>query len=222
MVETTIESLLDEKRVFNPPQEFSKKAFIKSLDEYKKIYETSIKDPASFWEEKADQLSWFRKWKNVYSWDSEKAICKWFEGGKLNASYNCLDRHLSTRGDRIAIKWEGDGGDTATYTYKQLYDEVCKFANVLKNRGIKKGERVAIYLPMIPKLVISMLACARIGAIHNVVFAGFSSDALRERVNDSACKMVITADASYRAGKTVPLKENADKALVDGSVEYVI
>jgi len=222
MVETTIESLLEEKRVFSPPPEFSKKAYIKSLDEYRKIYESSIKDPASFWAEKADQLSWFMKWKNVYSWDSDKVICKWFEGGKLNASYNCLDRHLSTRGKRIAIIWEGDGGDTATYTYKQLYDEVCKFANVLKKRGIKKGDRVAIYLPMIPQLVISMLACARIGAIHNVVFAGFSADALKERVNDSACKMVITSDASYRAGKTVPLKENVDRALADSNVESVI
>jgi acetyl-CoA synthetase len=222
MVETTIESLLEEKRVFSPPPEFSKKAYIKSLDEYRKIYEGSIKDPASFWAEKADQLSWYRKWKNVYSWDSDKVICKWFEGGKLNASYNCLDRHLSTRGKRIAIIWEGDGGDTATYTYKQLYDEVCKFANVLKKRGIKKGDRVAIYLPMIPQLVISMLACARIGAIHNVVFAGFSADALKERVNDSACKMVITSDASYRAGKTVPLKENVDRALADSNVESVI
>ncbi len=222
MVETTIESLLEEKRVFSPPPEFSKKAYIKSLDEYRKIYEGSIKDPASFWEELADQLSWYRKWKNVYSWDSDKVICKWFEGGKLNASYNCLDRHLSTRGKRIAIIWEGDGGDTATYTYKQLYDEVCKFANVLKKRGIKKGDRVAIYLPMIPQLVISMLACARIGAIHNVVFAGFSADALKERVNDSACKMVITSDASYRAGKTIPLKENVDRALADSNVESVI
>ncbi len=222
MVETTIESLLEEKRVFSPPPEFSKKAYIKSLDEYRKIYEGSIKDPASFWAEKADQLSWYRKWKNVYSWDSDKVICKWFEGGKLNASYNCLDRHLSTRGKRIAIIWEGDGGDTATYTYKQLYDEVCKFANVLKKRGIKKGDRVAIYLPMIPQLVISMLACARIGAIHNVVFAGFSADALKERVNDSTCKMVITSDASYRAGKTIPLKENVDRALADSNVESVI
>jgi acetyl-CoA synthetase len=222
MAETNIESLLEEKRVFNPPKDFARKAYIQNLDEYKKIYESSIKDPASFWAEKADQIYWFRKWKNVYSWDSEKAVCKWFEGGKLNASYNCLDRHLPTRGDRIAIKWEGDGGDTATYTYRQLYDEVCKFANVLRKRGIKKGDRIAIYLPMIPQIVISMLACARIGAIHNVVFAGFSADALRDRVNDSGCKMVITADASYRAGKTVPLKENVDRALADSSVENVI
>ncbi len=222
MVETTIESLLEEKRVFFPPPEFSKKGYIKSLDEYRKIYESSIKDSVSFWAEKADQLSWFSKWKRVYSWDPDKVICKWFEGGKLNASYNCLDRHLSTRGKRIAIIWEGDGGDTATYTYKQLYDEVCKFANVLKKRGIKKGDRVAIYLPMIPQLVISMLACARIGAIHNVVFAGFSADSLKERVNDSACRMVITADASYRAGKTIPLKENVDRALADSNIESVI
>ncbi len=222
MVEATIESLLEEKRVFSPPQEFSNKAYIKSLDEYWKIYESSIKDPVSFWAQKADQISWYRKWKNVYSWDSEKAICKWFEGGKLNASYNCLDRHLPTKGDRVAIMWEGDRGDTATYTYRQLYDEVCRFANVLRKRGIKKGDRVAIYLPMIPQLVISMLACARIGAIHNVVFAGFSADALRERVNDSACRMVITADASYRAGKTIPLKDNADRALADDSVKCVI
>jgi len=222
MVETTIESLLEEKRVFLPPQEFSKKAYIKSLDEYKKIYESSIKDPASFWGKLADQISWFKKWKNVYSWDPDKVVCKWFEGGKLNASYNCLDRHLSTKGKRIAIIWEGDSGETETYTYEQLYDEVCKFANVLKKRGIKKGDRVAIYLPMIPQLVISMLACARIGTIHNVVFAGFSADALRERVNNSGCKMVITADASYRAGKTIPLKENVDRALADSSVENVI
>ncbi len=222
MVETTIESLLEEKRVFYPSKDFITKAYIKNLDEYKKIYKSSINDPASFWAEKADQISWSRKWKNVYYWDPEKAICKWFEGGKLNASYNCLDRHLPTRGDRIVIKWEGDGGDTATFTYKQLYDDVCRFANVLKKRGVKKGDRIAIYLPMIPQLVISMLACARIGAIHNVVFAGFSADALKERVNDSACKMVITADASFRAGKTIPLKENVDRALADSSVESVI
>ncbi|MBU4075640.1 MAG: acetate--CoA ligase [Euryarchaeota archaeon] len=222
MEEATIKSLLKEERVFYPPQDFASKAYIKNLEEYREIYEKSINDPASFWGELADQISWYRKWKKVYSWDSEKVICKWFEGGKLNASYNCLDRHLATKGDRIAIKWEGDGGDTATFTYRQLYNEVCKFANVLRKRGIKKGDRVAIYLPMIPQIVISMLACARIGAIHNVVFAGFSADALRERVNDSACRTVITSDASYRAGKTIPLKENVDRALADSSVENVI
>ncbi len=221
MAENTIESLLLEKRVFHPPAEFSKKAYIKSMEEYKKIYEASVKDPASFWAEKADGLSWFRKWDKVYSWDIGNVVCKWFEGGKLNASYNCLDRHLPERGERIAIMWEGDGGETASYTYSQLYTEVCKFANVLKNKGIKKGDRVAIYLPMIPQLVISMLACARIGAIHSVVFAGFSADSLRDRIKDSSCKMVITADYGMRAGKSIPLKESVDKALND-TVEKVI
>ncbi len=221
MAENTIESLLLEKRIFHPPAEFSKRAYIKSMGEYKKIYEASIKDPASFWAKKADELSWFSKWDKVYSWDIENVVCKWFEGGKLNASYNCLDRHLTERGERIAILWEGDGGETASYTYRQLYTEVCKFANVLKNKGIKKGDRVAIYLPMIPQLVISMLACARIGAIHSVVFAGFSADSLRDRIKDSSCKMVITADCGMRAGKSIPLKESVDKALND-TVEKVI
>jgi len=221
MAENTIESLLKEKRIFNPPAEFSKKAYIKSLDEYRQIYNSSIKDPASFWAEKADQLTWFKKWDNIHSWDPEGVICKWFEGGKLNASYNCLDRHLPERGDRVAIMWEGEPGDTATYTYRELHREVCRFANVLKKRGIRKGDRVAIYMPMIPQLVISMLACARIGAIHNVVFAGFSSEALRMRIQDSACKMVITTDATLRSGKTIPLKENVDRA-VDSTVESVI
>ncbi|NJD76074.1 MAG: acetate--CoA ligase [Candidatus Methanoperedens sp.] len=221
MAENTIESLLLEKRIFYPPAEFSKKAYVKSMDEYKQIYEASIKDPASFWAEKADDLSWFKKWDKVYSWDIGNVVCKWFEGGKLNASYNCLDRHLQKRGERIAILWEGDGGETTSYTYRQLYTEVCKFANVLKNNGIKKGDRVAIYLPMIPQLVISMLACARIGAIHSVVFAGFSADSLRDRIKDSSCKMVITADCGMRAGKVIPLKESVDKALND-TVEKVI
>ncbi len=213
MAENTIESLQDEKRIFNPPPEFSKKAHIKSFDEYKEIYKQSISDPASFWAEKAQQLEWFKKWEKVNFWDPEKAICRWFEGGKLNASYNCLDRHLSQRGDRIAIFWEGDGGETQRFTYKQLYTEVCKFANVLKNKGVKKGDRIAIYLPMIPQLVISMLACARIGAIHNVVFAGFSADSLKDRIHDSSCSFVITADAGLRGGKTVPLKESVDRAI---------
>ncbi|HEY9204303.1 MAG TPA: acetate--CoA ligase [Candidatus Methanoperedens sp.] len=221
MAENTIESLLEEKRLFHPPTEFSKKAYIKNMEEYKKIYEASIKNPASFWAEKAGDISWSRKWDKVYSWDPENVICKWFEGGKLNASYNCLDRHLQERGDRIAIMWEGDGGETASYTYRQLHAEVCRFANVLREKGIKKGDRVAIYLPMIPQLVISMLACARIGAIHSVVFAGFSADSLRDRIKDSSCKMVITADAGFRAGKVVPLKESVDRAL-NNTVEKVI
>ncbi|MCZ7385392.1 MAG: acetate--CoA ligase [Candidatus Methanoperedens sp.] len=221
MAEYTIESLLKEKRIFNPAPEFSKKAYINSFEEYKKIYDDSIKDPASFWAQKAEGLAWFKKWDSVYSWDPENVICRWFEGGKLNASYNCLDRHLSSRGNRIAIFWEGDNGDTESYTYAQLHTEVCKFANVLRKKGIKKGDRVAIYLPMIPQLVISMLACARIGAIHNVVFAGFSADSLRDRIHDSSCKMVITANVGLRGGKTVPLKENVDRAL-ENNVETVI
>jgi len=221
MAEYTIESLLKEKRIFNPAPEFSKKAYIKSFEEYKKIYDDSIKDPASFWAKKAEDLAWFKKWDSVYSWEPENVICRWFEGGKLNASYNCLDRHLSSRGNRIAIFWEGDNGDTESYTYTQLHAEVCKFANVLGKKGIKRGDRVAIYLPMIPQLVISMLACARIGAIHNVVFAGFSADSLRDRIHDSSCKMVITANVGLRGGKTVPLKENVDRAL-NNSVETVI
>ena len=221
MAENTIESLLEEKRIFNPPAEFSKKAYIKSFEEYRKIYNDSIRDPVAFWAEKAEQLDWFKRWDRAYYWNPETVICRWFEGGKLNASYNCLDRHLSERGGRTAIMWEGEPGDTASYTYKQLYDEVCRFANVLKKKGIKKGDRVAIYMPMIPQLVISMLACARIGAIHNMVFAGFSAEALRERIRDSACRMVITADAVLRSGKTIPLKENVDMAL-DSTIESVI
>lgn len=219
----TIESLLEEKRIFNPPAEFSRNAYIKSFEEYRRIYSESIKDPASFWAQKAEEeLTWFKKWGRVYSWDPEGMICRWFEGGKLNAAYNCLDRHLTARGDRVAILWEGERGDTESYTYKQLHSEVCKFANVLKKMGIKKGDRVAIYMPMIPQLAIAMLACARIGAIHNVIFAGYSADSIRERIYDSSCKMVITADAGFRAGKTIPIKENIDRALKDGTVENVI
>ncbi|MCZ7370450.1 MAG: acetate--CoA ligase [Candidatus Methanoperedens sp.] len=220
-MDETIESLLEEKRLFYPPAEFGKKAHINSIDDYRRIYDSSIKDPAFFWSQKAQELSWFKKWDRVYFWDHENVICRWFEGGKLNASYNCLDRHLSTRGDRLALLWEGEPGDTETYTYRKLYHEVCRFANVLKKRGIKKGDRVAIYLPMIPQLVISMLACARIGAIHNVIFAGFSAESLRGRIQDSSCKMVITADASFRSGKTIPLKENVDRA-IDNTMESVI
>jgi len=138
MAENTIESLLEEKRIFGPPSEFSKKAHIKSFEEYKQIYQRSISDPNSFWEQQATQLEWIKKWDKVHYWDAKKALCRWFEGGKLNASFNCLDRHLATRGDRIAIMWEGDGGEKQSFTYKQLYMDVCKFANVLKSKGVKK------------------------------------------------------------------------------------
>jgi len=213
MAQNSIESLLEEKRIFDPPREFSNKAYIKSFEEYKQIYERSISDPESFWTQQAQQLEWFKKWDKVHYWDAQKAICRWFEGGKLNASVNCLDRHLETHGDRIAIKWEGDGSEIQSFTYKQLHLDVCKFANVLKGKGVKKGDRVAIYLPMIPQLVISMLSCTRIGAIHNVVFGGFSADSLSDRINDSACSFVITADAGLRGGKKVLLKANVDRAL---------
>jgi len=217
----TTRSLLKETRLFNPPAEFSRRAHIKSHDEYRQIYENSIKDPPSFWAEKTEEVTWFKKWDNTYSWDRENAICRWFEGGKLNAAYNCLDRHLQARGDRIAILWENEIGDTESYTYRQLHSEVCRFANVLRGKGIRKGDMVAIYMPMVPQLVIAMLACARIGAVHNVIFTGFSADSIRYRIQDSSCKMVITADSTLRGGKTIPVKENIDRAL-DGTVESVI
>lgn len=213
MNENNIESLLKEKRIFIPPPEFSKNAYIKSFEDYKEIYLRSIKEPDLFWSEKALELEWFKKWEKISYWDPAKVICRWFEGGKLNVSVNCLDRHLESRGDRVALIWESDEGETEKFTYKQLYEDVCKFSNVLKKRGVKKGDRVAIYLPMIPHLVISMLACARIGAIHNVVFAGYSSESLKERIHDSSCSFMITVDAGKRGGKTIPLKENVDRAL---------
>ncbi|MBN1288930.1 MAG: acetate--CoA ligase [Actinobacteria bacterium] len=198
-----------------PPEELSKNAHIKSFDEYKKMYDRSINDTDAFWSEMAEGLDWFKKWDNVYSWNEDKHELKWYEGGKLNVSYNCLDRHVKgDKGDKVALIWEPDEpGQNKTYTYKQLLDEVCKFANVMKKHGIQKGDRVCIYLPMIPELAIAMLACTRIGAIHSIVFGGFSSDALRDRILDSDCKALIASDGSYRGSKVVPLKKNADRAL---------
>ncbi len=166
----------DKRTILYPPEELSKNAYIKSMDEYKEMYDRSIEDGDAFWGEMAETLDWYKKWDNVYSWDEKECKCTWFAGGKLNVSYNCLDRHVKAgKGDKVAIIWEPDEpGDGKTYTYGQLLDEVCKFANVLKKHGVKKGDRVCIYLPMIPELPIAMLACARIGAIHSVVFGGFS------------------------------------------------
>ena len=209
-----ITSMMAEKRVFNPPEELAKKAYIKSLDEYKQIYQRSIDDPEGFWAEMAEQLDWFQKWDKVLVEDFKEGKHQWFVGGKLNVSYNCLDRHLKTwRKNKAALVWEGDIGDSKTLTYQELYYHVCKFANVLKKHGIKKGDRVSIYLPMVVELPIAILACARIGAIHSVVFGGFSADALRDRMLDCGAKMLICAGSYYRGGRIIRSKDNADEAL---------
>lgn len=209
----TITSMMEEKRVFNPPEEIRQNAYIKSLDEYQEIYRRSIDDPEGFWGEMAEQLDWYKKWDKVLVEDFKEAKHEWFVGGKLNVCYNCLDRHLkSWRKNKAALIWEGDLGDNKTLTYQQLYYEVCKFANVLKKHGVKKGDRVSIYLPMILELPIAMLACARIGAIHSVVFGGFSAEALRDRVLDCGAKLLICADGYYRGGRIIRSKDNADIA----------
>jgi len=208
-----IESILKENRVFYPSKKFSKQAHIKSMEEYKKIYEKSIKNPENFWAEKASQLDWFKNWKTVLR--NDKGFFKWFEGGYLNVSYNCLDRHVKAgKGKKIALIWEPETGKTKTYTYSQLSKEVSRFGNVLKNHGLKKGDRVCIYMPMIPELAIAMLACARIGAIHSIIFGGFSSDSIKDRIQDCGAKLVITSDGSFRNRKVIPLKDNVDKAVI--------
>ncbi|MBU3821521.1 acetate--CoA ligase [Flavobacteriaceae bacterium XHP0103] len=191
---------------------------IKHLEEYYQVYRKSVREPENFWEEVAEEhFMWRKKWDKVLSWDFTKPEVKWFEGAKLNITENCIDRHLATRGDKTAIIFEPNDPKEASehITYKQLHERVNQFANVLKDEGIKKGDRVCIYLPMIPELAIAVLACARVGAIHSVVFAGFSSTALSTRINDSECKMVITSDGSYRGAKTIDLKAIVDDALED-------
>ncbi len=225
MKEKGIASMLEDKHVFEPPDGIKLKAYIKNLEEYKKLYERSIKDPEGFWGELAEQLDWYKKWDKVLEWDFKKPETKWFAGGKLNASYNCLDRHLNSwRSNKVALIWQGEPmEENRIFTYQQLHYHVCKFANVLKKFGVKKGDRVSIYLPMIPELPIAMLACARIGAIHSVVFGGFSSEALRDRINDCGSKVLITADGYYRGGRIVQNKVSANEALKDcPGVEKVI
>ncbi len=219
MSEESITSVMDEKRIFQPNEGFSKDAYIKSEDEYNEIYKKSIGDPAGFWAEKAEQLHWFKKWDSVFHY-TDGPFVKWFEGGKLNVSYNCLDRHLNTwRKNKAAIIWQGEPEkDEVIYTYAELHRLVCRFANVLKKKGIQKGDRVCLYMPMIPELAIAMLACARIGAIHSIVFGGFSAESLKKRIQDCEAKLLITADGSLRKGKAYPLKENADKAIKDVSL----
>ena len=224
MVEQTIESTLQEKRLFSPPSEFSDQAHIKSFAEYEQIYNRAKADPQKFWADLAEQeLHWFEKWDQVLDW--QPPFAKWFVGGKINISYNCLDRHLTTwRRNKAALIWEGEPGDSRTLTYAQLHREVCQMANVLKQLGVQKGDRVGIYMPMIPEAAIAMLACARIGAPHTLVFGGFSAEALKDRLVDAEAKLVITADGGFRKDKVVPLKEQVDLALANGvpSVENVL
>ncbi len=215
MSKESIDVLMAEKRTFPPSKDFSERAHIKSLADYEALYKRSIDDPEGFWGEMAEQrLSWFKKWDKVLEYDFMKPQIKWFVGGKLNASYNCLDRFVNTPlRNKAAIIWEADDGTYKTYTYQQLYHEVNRFANVLKKYGVRKGDRVTIYLPMIPELAISMLACARIGAIHSIVFGGFSAAALRDRIQDCRSKLLVTADKGVSGGRNVPLKANADNAI---------
>ena len=204
-----IETLLDEQRSFPPPGGFRARAHVKDPA----IYEQAQQDRESYWADWAKQLEWIKPWNRVLEWKPPHA--KWFLGGKLNASANCLDRHVKAgRGDRVALIWEGEPGEVRRITYAQLLEDVGRFANVLKSLGVKKGDRVAIYLPMVPEVAVAMLACARLGAPHTVVFGGFSAESLRDRINDAGAKVLVTADGGYRRGSIVPLKQNADEALM--------
>lgn len=207
---------MSDVKTYPVPAEFAAHAHV-NAEQYASMYKQSVEDPATFWAEQAENyLTWSKKWDNVLDWsfDESDIHIRWFEGGQLNVSENCLDRHLATRGDQVAIIWEGDNpNEDRKITYKELHEEVCKFANVLKSRGVKKGDRVSLYLPMIPEAAVAMLACARLGAVHSIVFGGFSPDALRDRIQGAECGVVITSDQSMRGGKRVPLKTNADKAI---------
>jgi acetyl-CoA synthetase len=206
---------MSDAKVYPVPANFAANAHV-NAEQYAQMYAQSVNDPEAFWSEQAENyLTWFKKWDKVLEWSfKDDAFIRWFEGGKINVAYNCLDRHLDTRGDQVALIWEGDSpNEDRKITYRELHTEVSKFANVLKSRGVKKGDRVSIYMPMIPEASVAMLACARIGAVHSIVFGGFSPDALRDRVDDAECGVIITSDQSMRGGKKVPLKTNADKAM---------
>ena len=214
------------ENVFHPSAQWSAHAHIKNMDQYQEIYDSSLQDRDAFWANIAERITWYKKWDTVSNVDFKKAEIKWFEGGKLNISYNCLDRHVEAgKGDRTALIWEGNNPEEdKRFTYQELLDEVQKFANVLKNIGVEKGDRVCMYLQMVPQLPVAMLACARIGAVHSIVFGAFSADSLRDRINDSECKVLITQDTGVRGTKqTIPMKSNADNAVAQTpSIEHVI
>jgi acetyl-CoA synthetase len=217
-VQANIDALLQEHRVFAPPEGFAERALVSDPS----VYERAEADPEAFWAEQAERLSWSRRWDTVMDWNPPWV--RWFTGGTLNASYNCLDRHVEAGGgDKVAYFWEGEPGEERTITYAQLLEEVCRFANGLRSIGVRKGDRVNIYLGMVPELPVAMLACARIGAPHSVVFGGFSAESLKDRINDAEAKVLITADGGYRRGQVVPLKQNAEEALADcPTIEHVI
>ncbi|HYU78580.1 MAG TPA: AMP-binding protein, partial [Vicinamibacterales bacterium] len=217
-VSPEIVALLREERAFPPPDAFRAQANVRD----ERIYDDADRDPERFWENFARELHWFAPWTKILDWNPPHA--KWFVGGKINASVNCLDRHLDgPRRNKAAIIWEGEPGDRRTLTYYDLHREVCQFANVLKSLGVERGDRVAIYLPLVPELAIVMLACARVGAVHSVVFGGFSAESLRDRINDAGARLLITADGGYRRGNIVTLKKIADEALGDTpSIEHVV
>ena len=205
---------MSESKLYDVPADVAARAYINN-DKYNEMYQRSISDPEGFWAEQAEEfVDWFKPWTKVWDWDFDDARIRWFEGAKLNVSYNCLDRHLESRGQQVAVIWEGDDpGVDRKITYRELHAEVCKFANALKSRGVKKGDRVSIYMPMVPEVVVAMLACTRIGAVHSIVFGGFSPESLKDRILDSDCQVVITADEGLRGARPVPLKANTDKAL---------
>src|SRR5579885_3286403 len=207
-----IESVLKEERKFPPSPDFSRRAYVKSMAEYEELYRRAAEDPEGFWKECASELFWFKPFTKVLDWNFP--LVKWFVDGELNASYNCTDRHLAgPRRNKAALIWEGEPGDSRILTYQMLAGEVARCANGLRSLGVKAGDIVTIYMPMVPEAVIAMLACARIGATHSVVFGGFSADALRDRINDAEAKVCITADGGWRRGQIVELKRNADEAL---------
>jgi acetyl-CoA synthetase len=209
---------MSDREIYNPPKAISDRAYFQNMDQYTKLYNRSIEDPEKFWAEEADKFVWFKKWDQVrnynYNIKNGPISIEWFKGGKTNITTNCLDRHLETRADQTAILWEGnEPGTNKTLTYRELHEQVCKFANVLKKRGVVRGDRVSIYMPMVVELAVAMLACARIGAVHSIVFGGFSATALGERIHDSSSRLLVTTDGAFRGTKPVPLKASADAAI---------